>query len=127
MRIAHLSDFHLLEPDVRRRSVLERIRLGYLSLFRPLDAAARASRAARALVQARDTGFDHPVLSGDLTADGTPDQFEQVARVLLESRIDPAKVTLVPGNHDAYADPRAFERALEGPLRPFARGSGVAP
>jgi hypothetical protein len=29
-------------------------------------------------------------------------------------------VTLVPGNHDAYADPFAFERALSGPLAPHA-------
>jgi 3',5'-cyclic AMP phosphodiesterase CpdA len=127
MRIAHLSDFHLLEPDVGRRQVLERIRLGYLSLFRPIDGQARVQRAMRALANACERGFDHLVISGDLTEDGTPEQFEEVGRVLVESRINPSKVTLVPGNHDAYADRRAFERALEGPLRPFAQTSGGAP
>src|SRR4051812_7041611 len=37
MRIAHLSDLHLLEPHLGRRSLTRRVRLGYLSLFRPLD------------------------------------------------------------------------------------------
>jgi Icc protein len=127
MRIAHLSDLHLLEPDPRRRNLIERVRLGYLSLLRPIDVEARFKRALGAVTHARERGFDHLVISGDLTEDGTAEQFEEVARVLLESKVDPTKVTLVPGNHDAYANPRAFERALEGPLRPFARTSGGLP
>src|SRR5690606_9017046 len=31
--------------------------------------------------------------------------------------------TLVPGNHDAYSEASAFERALEGPLRAYAATS----
>jgi len=124
MRIAHLSDLHLLEPDVRRRSLRDRVRLGYLSLFRPIDAEARIRRAVRALERAKQQGFDHLVISGDLTEDGGREQFEELARVLSESRIDPYKVTLVPGNHDAYDGPREFARALEGPLRPYAEASG---
>src|SRR5215831_11304879 len=87
MRIAHLSDFHLLEPDVGRRGLRERVRLGYLSLFRPLDAEGRVRRALGALARACEKGFDHLVISGDLTEDGTAQQFEEVARVLFESRI----------------------------------------
>jgi Icc-related predicted phosphoesterase len=124
MRLAHLSDLHLLEPNVDRRSLRDRVRLGYLSLFRPLDVAARMRRARNALERAKALGFDHLVISGDLTEDGTAPQFEQLAFVLAESRIDPYKVTLVPGNHDAYCDRAAFARALDGPLRPYAPGSG---
>ncbi|HEX9296403.1 MAG TPA: metallophosphoesterase [Polyangiaceae bacterium] len=124
MRIAHISDLHLLEPDVGRRSFCERVRLRYLSLLRPLDAEARVRRAGRALRRAREQGFDHLVISGDLTEDGYKGQFEQLARVLSESGIDPYKVTLVPGNHDAYGDPREFTRALQGPLRAYAPSSG---
>jgi CheY-like chemotaxis protein len=116
-----------LEPDVGRRGIRQRVRLGYLSLFRPLDAEGRVRRALGALAGACEKGFDHLVISGDLTEDGTGQQFDEVARVLFESRIDPSKVTLVPGNHDAYDDPREFARALEGPLRPFASTSGGAP
>jgi 3',5'-cyclic AMP phosphodiesterase CpdA len=127
MRIAHLSDLHLLEPNLERRSLRDRVRLGYLSLLRPIDVAARMRRARRALDEAKRLGFDHLVISGDLTEDGTAPQFEQLAFVLAESRIDPFKVTLVPGNHDAYCDRAAFARALDGPLRPYAPSSGGGP
>jgi 3',5'-cyclic AMP phosphodiesterase CpdA len=127
MRIAHLSDLHLLEANLERRSLRDRVRLGYLSLFRPIDVAARMRRARRALDEAKRLGFDHLVISGDLTEDGTAPQFEQLAFALSESHIDPHRVTLVPGNHDAYCDRTAFARALDGPLRPYAAGSGGLP
>jgi 3',5'-cyclic-AMP phosphodiesterase len=129
MRLAHISDLHLLEPDARRekRSVHQRIRLSYLSLMRPLDAAARFERARRALLAAREGGFDHLVLSGDLTEDGEPGQFAELARVLAESGVAPDKVTLVPGNHDAYCDFDGWSRALEGPLAPYAATSSGPP
>jgi 3',5'-cyclic AMP phosphodiesterase CpdA len=127
MRIAHLSDLHLLEPHVERRPLCDRIRLGYLSLLRPIDAAARFKRASRALAHARAKGFDHLVISGDLTEDGEPAQFEELARMLAESGIPADRITLVPGNHDAYSDPRQLSRAFEGPLRPYAAvGAGRA-
>ncbi len=123
MRIAHLSDLHLLEPHVDRRSLCDRIRLGYLSLLRPIDAEARIRRAKGALEFAREQGFDHLVISGDLTEDGGAVQFEELARILSESGIDPYKITLVPGNHDAYGDPRELARAFAGPLRPYSSSS----
>ncbi|WP_437899765.1 metallophosphoesterase family protein [Sorangium sp. So ce124] len=123
--IAHLTDFHLLEADHDRRRGAERWRLRYLSFGRPIDAAQRRRRTLAALVEAWRTGADHLVLTGDLTEDGTPAQFEVLAAVLAESGWDPARVTLVPGNHDAYTE-GAWERALAGCLRPFAATSGQA-
>lgn len=127
MRIAHLSDPHILEPDVALRPALRQIRLQYLSLFRPVDYRGRFSRFQRALERAKKLGFDHLVISGDLTEEGTEAQFQEVARALDEARIAPERLTLVPGNHDAYADRRAWKRALEGPLRPYAATSATGP
>jgi 3',5'-cyclic AMP phosphodiesterase CpdA len=59
-------------------------------------------------------------MTGDLTEDGVDAQFEVLAEVLAGSRIPPEKITMVPGNHDVYADPTAWSRALDGPLRPYA-------
>ncbi|HTN84001.1 MAG TPA: metallophosphoesterase [Sorangium sp.] len=122
--IAHLTDFHLLEADHDRRRGAARWRLRYLSFGRPIEAAPRRRRALAALIEARRSGADHLVLTGDLTEDGTPAQFEVLAAVLAESGWDPARVTLVPGNHDAYTSGDAWERALLGCLRPFAATSG---
>lgn len=121
--IAHLSDLHLIEADHERRGTRGRMRLRYLSLGRELAAEARVERLRAALVQYRQSRACHLVVTGDLTEDGTEAQFELFAAVLAQSGIDPREVTLTPGNHDVYADPAGFQRALEGPLKPFARTS----
>jgi Icc protein len=63
------------------------------------------------------------LITGDLTEEGSDDQFEALARILLEGPWAPERVTLLPGNHDGYCSLDGFERALQGPLRPFARTS----
>ena len=67
-----------------------------------------------------DAGAEHLVVTGDLTEDGVDAQFGVVAEVLAASPWPAHRVTLVPGNHDAYADAGAFDRALDGPLARFA-------
>lgn len=117
--LAHLSDLHMLERDHHKRRGLARTRLQFLSTGAALNAEARLQRAARLLQLARRGGADHILLTGDLTEDGVDAQFEMLAEALHHSRVDPDCVTLLPGNHDAYVDFRAFDRALEGPLRAF--------
>ena len=123
--LAHVTDLHLLERNHRERSGLPWQRLHYLSAGRPLDAEARRARALAAL-QTAGRKAAHVVLTGDLTEDGVPAQFELLAEVLAESGIDPRRLTLVPGNHDVCSDFDAFQRALRGPLRAYAATSGPA-
>jgi 3',5'-cyclic AMP phosphodiesterase CpdA len=120
-RIAHITDLHLVEHEYARRSRGDRYRLQFLNTGRRIDPARRRAKAVAALrVAAR---ADHVVLTGDLTEDGSPAQFEAVAEVLSEAEVAPERVTLVPGNHDLYAAPDAFRRALAGPLRRYAATS----
>lgn len=123
--IAHLTDLHILGDDTHGRDALSGFRLRFLSAGRPLDAEGRRARLLRGLSTARRLGVDHVVITGDLTEEGTDAQFETLAEVLSESGVDPRGLTLVPGNHDAYHDPAAWDRALAGPLRAFAATSGV--
>jgi 3',5'-cyclic AMP phosphodiesterase CpdA len=120
LRIAHLSDLHLVEPDHALRRGLAQRRLSYLTFGRPVDAERRKRRVLEVLVAARRSGADHVLVTGDLTEDGIDPQFEVLAEVLAESRLSPSKVTLLAGNHDAYADGGAFDRALKGSLAPYA-------
>ena len=112
-RIAHISDVHLLSPHDKSSHDL---RVRFLSFGRALDAAARIRKLSRALRKAQDAGAHHIVVSGDLTESGAPEQFEALGEVLDASRVDPERLTLVPGNHDAYTARDAWARALEGPL-----------
>ncbi|HVY46234.1 MAG TPA: metallophosphoesterase [Minicystis sp.] len=121
--LAHVTDLHLIEDDYRSRAEPERRRLEVLTFGRKKDPKARRLRAAAALRAAWETGADHLVVTGDLTEDGVDAQFGVVAEVLDASPWPAPRVTLVPGNHDAYADGNAFERALDGPLARFAATS----
>jgi Icc protein len=122
-RIAHLTDLHLLEDGCHQRSGVARYRLGFLSAGVTWDAAGRRERAQRQLARARALRVDHVLITGDLTEDGLPEQFEDLAHVLNASGFAPEQVTLVPGNHDAYTGYDAFARALEGPLKPYRKTS----
>jgi 3',5'-cyclic-AMP phosphodiesterase len=118
-QIAHLSDLHILEEGHAHRTGNAKRRLSILNLGRPETAEQRRRRAAHALREARRTGAPHLVITGDLTEDGVPEQFEALAEILDASGWPPGRVTLVPGNHDAYADAGAFEEALRGPLASY--------
>ncbi|HET8938060.1 MAG TPA: metallophosphoesterase [Polyangiales bacterium] len=117
--LAHLTDLHLLERDHHKRRGLSRTRLQFLSAGAALDAEARLQRATRMLQLARRGGADHILLTGDLTEDGVDSQFEMLGEALNASGVEPERVTLLPGNHDAYVDFTAFDRALAGPLQAY--------
>lgn len=124
--IAHLTDLHLVENNYADRRFESRARLQYLSFGRPLAPEARKDRVASALRQVWMRNVDHLLITGDLTEDGHQEQFEVLAELLAESRLPPERVTLVPGNHDAYIEADGFARALRGPLQPYAATSSVA-
>lgn len=121
--VAHLSDLHLLEDAWSSRRGMAKVRLAFLSAARRIDAEARKEKARRALQLAREANAAHVVVTGDLTEDGVPAQFEVFAELLSQSGLSPERVTLLAGNHDAYESGDAFVRALDGPLRPWARTS----
>jgi 3',5'-cyclic AMP phosphodiesterase CpdA len=116
MKIAHFSDLHLLALDrVDWRRFLNKRLTGWANLRLKRGAIHRASyvRAIARDVAAR--GFDHVVITGDLTNLALETEFELARQVLEEDLgLDPTKVSIVPGNHDLYTrgalTSRRFER-----------------
>jgi 3',5'-cyclic AMP phosphodiesterase CpdA len=121
-RIAHLSDVHMLDDarTDRNRARGYDLSTHFVSIGRRLDPIERRRKFKEALHLARNSGASHFVVSGDLTEMGTKAQYEVLAETLHESDIAPWRITLVPGNHDAYTSPTAWREALDGPLRPWA-------
>jgi 3',5'-cyclic AMP phosphodiesterase CpdA len=122
LRIAHVSDVHVLETQPGASYGLD---VRFLSFGRRLDAQARVRKLVAAITRAQSCGAHHVVVTGDLTESGSAAQFEALAEALAPFPDD--KLTLVPGNHDAYGDPGAWMRALRGPLRRFARNAAMDP
>ncbi len=127
MRIAHLSDVHMLDARPSRARSGYSMGHRFLSVGRPLDADLRRRKLAHALSASRRVGADHVVISGDLTEIGAPGEFETLAEALHDSGIPADRMTLVPGNHDLYSPAEAGRWALQGPLAAFKEPSADKP
>lgn len=124
MRVAHLSDVHLIAARSARRAYGLRSRA--LRFGRTNDPTLRGKRLAAALRSAKASGADHVVVSGDLTELGDEAEYELFGEILADAGIDAERITLIPGNHDAYTARDGWERAIDGPLAPWAETSARA-
>jgi 3',5'-cyclic AMP phosphodiesterase CpdA len=134
VRIAHLSDLHLLSLDgaVPFRLLNKRL-TGYANL-KLHRASKHKPFAVRACAEAiRALAVDHVVITGDLTNLALETEFRLVRRFLEEDlQMAPSNVSIVPGNHDAYtrgafASKRIFEFLAPYMTDDLPRGENDAP
>ena len=93
----HLSSLEQVQwPDLVNKRVL-----GYLSWRRRRRMEHRSEVLDALRADLEQTAPEHIAVTGDLTHIGLPDEFRQ-ARGWLEGLGDAERVTVVPGNHDAY-------------------------
>lgn len=121
LRIAHVSDLHVLSPrGVEWRQALFNKRLtGYANLF--LHRARVYRREYLVTVLTAAAGWaDHVVVTGDVTNLSFDREFEE-ARSLLEEVARKVEVTVVPGNHDVYLPSVHAERRFERQFGAFLR------
>jgi 3',5'-cyclic AMP phosphodiesterase CpdA len=99
---AHLSDLHVaLRTPAPMRALFNKRLLGFLSWR-----MHRRRRYRPEILDVLRTDLDrvrpdHVVITGDLTTLALPAEFEEAARQLYAFG-GPERVSLVPGNHDAY-------------------------
>lgn len=121
MRIAHLSDLHMLcmEGALPHRFLNKRL-TGYLNLrFR--RSAVHKPFAVRAVArEIRRLGVDHVVITGDVSNLALEGEFDLV-RALLDQELGlpPDRVSIVPGNHDAYTKGAHRSARFQRAFQPF--------
>ena len=100
--LAHLSDFHLSSLNkVKIRDLLNKRIFGYAK-WRLRRRGEHSPEVLEALLRDLQISTpDHIVVTGDLTHLGLPVEFQE-AREILHSLGSPSKITVIPGNHDAY-------------------------
>jgi len=119
LRILHISDVHI-QVDYDERSWA---RIGWRRVAAQLELKlARRGRRyqdaphtlQRLLADAQERGgFDHVVLSGDLTALAVDEEFEGVRKALGDLADQPDKLTVIPGNHDVFTPGSARKKRFE--------------
>lgn len=99
--LAHLSDPHLGPlPRATPRQLASKRLLGYLNWQRRAK-FFRPEILVELLAAVGTMAPDHTAVTGDLVNLGLPGEIE-FARAWLEGLGSPDRVSLVPGNHDAY-------------------------
>lgn len=122
MKIAHVSDLHVLALDhVSPLRFLNKRLTGFanLKLRRGHEHQAYALSAVARALRERDD-IDHVVVTGDLTNLSLESEFEAAYAFLRdELGLDPAKVSVIPGNHDAYTSGAHRSRRFETRFREY--------
>ena len=104
MKIAHLSDPHIL--DLRgvptHRLVLNKRLTGMVNV-RLKRGHAHKREVVEAMVEdIRARGVDHVIVTGDLTNLALESEFIAAREVLSRLAMPPSEVSVIPGNHDLY-------------------------
>lgn len=123
LRIAHVSDLHLLSPaGIKWREMLFNKRLTGYANFAWRRGRVHRREYLQAVLAAASTA-DHIVVTGDVTNLAFEDEFREASR-MLDDIARKVEVTVIPGNHDIYlrriqrdrSFPRYFGRFLESDL-----------
>lgn len=103
VRIAHLSDLHLLDlaGAVPGRLFNKRF-TGWVNLELNRGHKHKPAPVHAAGAALRDLGVDHVVVTGDLTNLALEAEFERARAFLDGFGYGPQDVSVVPGNHDVY-------------------------
>lgn len=111
MRIAHLSDLHVLALDgITPAQLLTKRLTGYANLKLKRSHKHRPGHLSLVARAVKDYSIDHVVITGDLTNLALEDEFDAVRALLADDlALAPEQVSVVPGNHDLYT--RGAERS----------------
>ena len=130
-RLAHFSDIHYTLPpfSLGVRALMSKRVLGISSYYvtgRGRHFAATPTRIPALLEDADAQNVDHVLCTGDLTSIAAEPELSGCADAFGDRLRQPARYTVIPGNHDRYVTSAVKERLFE---RRFSEvcGGGVFP
>ena len=110
-RIAHISDLHIPPlPRVRLRQLTGKRLLGLFSWHYKWKSEHKQTVLDALLAHLQEIKPDHICVTGDITYTTLPAEVD-TATDWLARLGDPQRISLIPGNHDAYV-PGALDYAL---------------
>jgi 3',5'-cyclic AMP phosphodiesterase CpdA len=122
--LAHLSDPHLPPlPAARIRDLMGKRALGYLNWTRNRHKYQRRDVLDALVSDMHGQAPDHIAITGDFVNLALEAEFEP-ARAWLEAVGSPDRVSIVPGNHDAYV--RATQRRFPETFANYLTGDDAS-
>lgn len=129
MKLAHYSDIHVTHFPLSGKAALKRLAAiaSYSLAGRGRHFEGSDQRIGKLLEDIDAQGVDHALCTGDLTGVSTEAEFERVAGLFGPRLQQPARHTVIPGNHDRYVAGAAglfeqhFASLSEGGRFPFLK------
>jgi Icc-related predicted phosphoesterase len=120
LRIVHLSDIHFWRFSLNPLRYLSKRMVGMASLALERARRFRLERVPELVERVRSLDADHILITGDVTTTALPAEFQAARAALADWLGDPARVTIVPGNHDRYTLAAHLSRRFERFMGAFA-------
>ena len=120
--LVHITDLHLAPLPIPTADEMSfKRRLAYISWTKNRHRIHHPDVIAAIAADIKTVAPDHIAVSGDLTNMALDREFENATR-WLEQFGDDSKISVVPGNHDAYRSD--YEEAIEKHWSRFTAGDG---
>ncbi len=102
LTILHLSDLHFNAYPKNWEQWFSKRLLGAANWWLNRSSKYPSQRYLQLIEVVRQMGWDHLVISGDLTQLALPEEFAKARMALRPLLQDQERVSIVPGNHDYY-------------------------
>jgi 3',5'-cyclic AMP phosphodiesterase CpdA len=122
LRIIHVSDIHFWQYAFNPLRLMSKRLLGMTSLALGRARRFRLERVPELVDRVRSLNPDHILITGDLTTTALPAEFHAAKAALAGWMHDPARVTVIPGNHDRYTMRAHRSRRFEHYFGEFTGG-----
>ncbi len=120
MRIIQLSDIHVWRYSYNPFHLINKRLVGIASLLAGRASTFRLERLESVVDRVRDLKADHLLITGDLTTTALPAEFRDAREALASLLNDPARASVIPGNHDRYTAGSVRSREFEAHFGEFA-------
>jgi 3',5'-cyclic AMP phosphodiesterase CpdA len=123
LRIIQLSDVHVWRYSYNPFHLFNKRVVGTASLLAGRAKKFRLERLEAVVDRVRSLGADHVLITGDLTTTALPAEFDDAREALAHLLYDPARATVIPGNHDRYTTNSVRYRTFEATFGAYAPAS----
>src|SRR5262245_29898685 len=124
LRLVHISDIHFWQYALNPLQLFSKRLLGMASLLVRRARRFRLERMHGVVNGVSSLDPDHILITGDLTTTALPAEFRAAKHALSPWLNDPARVTIIPGNHDRYTVGAHRDRRFEQFFGDFAPSHG---
>ena len=126
MRLIHVSDIHVWRYAFNPLQLFSKRLLGMVALLVRRARKFRLERLGEVVERVASLNPDHILITGDLTTTALPVEFRAARHALEPLLADPARVTIIPGNHDRYTVGARSRPAFEEYFGDFAPSPAVS-